>query len=253
MATARIRTFSIVLSVLGGLVAFLIAAVSAIVGIAGGTGYIGNNPWDEANPAEATHVAGSTVWSGTGGMLITLTAADFASGPLAATINRGNALELHVTDAARVGTDDRGYPTYLDIMRDDETNVIIPTGEVTELWVLSDGDWAINLVPIVAQPITDVLTGQGDAFVIYEGRATSARFIHRGEGIFFVTVYSSEGSDMAIIESGAVDTRAVWRTSPYVVFFIESDADRGAWTIDLDLDDDPFPTDSPTPSPTPTP
>lgn len=241
------------LSVLGGISAFLIMAVTALTTLVGGAGYFGENPWDDANPVEATHVAGSTVWSGTGGMLITLTAADFANGPLAATINRGDALELYFTDPERVGTADRGYPHYLDIMRDDETNVIIPTGDVTELWVLSTGDWAINLVPIDAQPITDYLSGQGDAFVIYEGSATSARFIHGGDGIFFVTVYSSEGSDMPIIDNGTVDTRAVWQTSPYVVFYIESDADRGAWSIDMDLDDAPLPTDNPTPSPTPTP
>ena len=243
---------------LGGLVAFSIAAVSAIVALAGGGIALGDNPWDDPSPDEATHVEGSTVWSGTNGTLISLTAEDFANGPLAASINRGDRLELHVTEADRVGTADRGYPNYIDVMRDDETNVILPTGELTELWVVAAGDWAINLVPLDAQPITDELTGQGDAYLIYEGTATSARFIHRGEGIFFVSVYSPEDRDTPIIENGNVDQRAVWPVSDTVVIFIESDADRGAWTVDIDLlaeDDPPDPTptygSTPTPSPTP--
>ncbi|MGV8883410.1 MAG: hypothetical protein ACOH19_14770 [Rhodoglobus sp.] len=246
------------LSVLGGLVAFIIAAASAIGALAGGGIVRGDNPWDDPTPDEATHVEGSTVWSGTNGTLISLTSEDFADGPLAASINRGNQLELHVTDADRVGTADRGYPNYIDVMRDDETNVILPTGYLTELWVVAAGDWAINLVPLDAQPITDELSGQGDAYLIYEGTATSARFIHRGEGIFFVSLYTSEGLDRPIIENGNVDQRAVWPVNNTVVIFIESDADRGAWTVDIDLlaeDDppDPTPTDDSTPSPTPTP
>lgn len=198
------------------------------------------------------------MWSGNGGALISLTEEDFANGPLAASINRGDQLELHVTDADRVGTADRGYPNYIDVMRDDETNAILPTGELTELWVVGTGDWAINLVPLDAQPITNKLSGQGNAYLIYEGPATSARFTHRGDGIFFVTVYSSQELDRPIIESGNVDQRAVWPVSDSVIIFIESEADSGAWTVDIDLlaEDDPpepFPTDGSTPSPSPTP
>lgn len=263
VATARIRTYSIVLSVLGGFVAFIIAATSAVMallggGVAGG-GIGGAQPWDDANPAVADHVAGSTVWSGVDAALITLTEADFANGPLLASNNRGTALELYLTRPEDIGATDRGYPDYIDVQRDDEQNVIVPTGAITELWVVSAGAWALNLVPLDAETITGSLSGQGNGYVIYEGNATSAQFAHRGDGIFFVSVFAANEVDRPIIDSGNVDARVSWTPSEYVVFFIESDADRGAWTIDIDLlarDATPTPLDpstpsSPTPSPTP--
>ena len=93
-------------------------------------------------------------------------------------------------------------------------------------------------------------SGTGNAYLIYTGNAVSARFIHVGDGIFFVTIYTAFTQDSPIIESGDIDERISWEPDAYVV--IEIEASDGAWSIDIDRLAQSTPT-PPTPTPTPTP
>ncbi|MCU1404548.1 MAG: hypothetical protein JWQ43_851, partial [Glaciihabitans sp.] len=97
--------------------------------------------------------------------------------------------------------------------------------------------------------ITDgFASGSGNGYLVYRGDAVSARFVHRGDGIFFVTIQTVGGqSDRPIIESGEIDLRESWDPTSAVYFSIESDDERGAWTVDIDELAGDAPTDSPSP------
>jgi hypothetical protein len=74
-----------------------------------------------------------------------------------------------------------------------------------------------------------------DVFLVYRGDAVSARFIHKGAGIFVVTIQTLGGeSDQPIIESGEVDQRLSWDPTDAVYFTVEADDGRGVWSIDID-------------------
>jgi hypothetical protein len=183
--------------------------------------------------------ADGTTYSGDGSGLIRIPVAEHGQNAYSVTLLSDDYVDLFVTDAADVGRpdNDRGYPSNIAYLYSagDETFVLPPDADL-ELWVRADEAWELSLQPAVAVEITDGYAGgKGNELLVYRGDAVSARFVHRGDGLFYVTVQTpGTRADRPIIESGDVDLRHAWGISDVVYFSIESDAERGAWSIDID-------------------
>jgi hypothetical protein len=199
-------------------------------------------PWEAANPLEAEQVD-DELWSAAGSAVIHIPAADFQE-PRRASIDAGADLDLYLTNPrdAEIFPGERPWPDNVAYLYGDSDELLVPTGEDVELWVRADGPWQLRLEPIAVVEVTDFYTGRGNGVVVYRGDAVSARLTHVGEGVFFVDVSTAFENDTPIIESGDVDQRVSWAIDSWVVFEIESDADRGAWTIDIEELARPTPT-----------
>jgi hypothetical protein len=241
VARKRIRTFSTWLWVWGAVVLF-IGALNTYgdVGIGGGGfGIVGEerNPWDRANPP--VFDADGDTYSGDGSGVIRIPLEEHGQQAYAATLLTDEYLDLFVTNAEDVGRpdNDRGYPSNIAYLYNAgaQTFVLPPDADL-ELWVRADEAWELTLQPAEAVEITDGYAGgSGNELLVYRGDAVSARFVHRGDGLFYVTVQTfGSRSERPIIESGEVDERYAWGITDTVYFSIESDADRGAWAIDID-------------------
>jgi hypothetical protein len=146
-----------------------------------------------------------------------------------------------------VPAEDREWPETVGYPEDDIPIVAFPYAGTLELWVEADEAWTLTIADLAADEITDTASGQGNALLVYSGESVSATFEFAGEGIFFVTTFTREGGEESlIIDSGALTERHSWQPSESVVFRIESDADRGAWVVDIDsyAEDEPSPTPS---------
>ena len=258
-AARRIRSFSVWIWVWGAVVLSIGAFTTYLnVGIGdAGFGILGegDNPWEMADPPilEPT----GTTYSGEGSGLISIPLDEHNQQPLIVHLVTGEYVDLFITDVEDLGrpVDDRGWPNSVAYMYDpgDEALILPPDADL-ELWVRSDAAWEFTLQNEEVTEIADgFASGKGDGFLVYRGDAVSARFVHEGEGIFFVTVQmAGERSDQPIIETGSVDERLSWNPTSDVYFSIESDDDRGAWTVDIDelaasTPTEPDPTGSPTP------
>jgi len=192
-------------------------------------------PWEAAEPVVADEVTPGE-WRAEGSAVIRLDAARFQD-PRVASIVAGADVDLYRTSPADLETfpDQRAWPDYFGHLYDDRELVIVPSGHDLELWIRAAGAWQLRLAPLDVIEVTDAYSAKGDAFVIYRGDAVSARLSHVGEGVFFVDVFTAFERDTgAIIETGQVDRRLSWDPDTWVVFGIESDADRGAWTIAIE-------------------
>lgn len=268
-ARQRIRSFSAVVWVVGALILAGIAYNTYLnVGIGdNGFGILGEAeyPWREADPTVFEDRDGDT-WSGTGNGVIRIPLEEHQQDPYIASLGPGSTeddrivLSASNVDDANDPDADREWPDLISYIRMDDRVPVLPGNGVLELWVEADGDWSLTLEKTEVEEITDgIVGGKGDAFLVYRGDAVSARFQHKGDGLFYVTIQTAGGeSDRPIIESGDVNERLSWQPADGGVYFtIESDAENGAWTIDIDelATDAPVePTPDPTsPDPTPTP
>lgn len=251
-ARARIRSFSVWVWVAGALVLFLGALNTyADVGIGDeGLAIIGDgeNPWDVENPP--VFDADGTTYSGEGAGLIRIPLEEHTQDPYLVSLTSGEYLDFYLTRTEDLGRpdDDRGYPANVGYLYDttDELLLLPPDADL-ELWVRTDEPWELTLLKTEVAEITDgFVSGKGNDFLVYRGDAVSARFVHRGEGLFYVTVQTLGGrADQPIIESGEVDQRQSWDPTEAVYISIEADAERGAWSVDIDE----LATDAPTPAP----
>jgi hypothetical protein len=252
----RIRTFSTWLWVWGAVVLFIGALNTySEVGIGdGGFALLGDgeNPWEVAEPP--VFEPDGTTYSGDGSGVIRIPLEEHGQQAYSATLLTDEYVDLFVTDADDLDRpdNDRGYPTNVAYLYDEgaQTFVLPPDADL-ELWVRTDDAWELTLQPAVAVEITDGYAGgSGNQLLVYRGDAASARFVHRGDGLFYVTVQTfGTRSEMPIIESGDVDERYAWGIADAVYINIESDADRGAWSIDIDelATDDPVEPEPSTP------
>ena len=258
-AHRRIRSFSVWIWIAGALVMSGVAFNTYIdVGINdNGFGILGEEeyPWQQADPTVFEDRDGDT-WSGNGNGVIRIPLEEHQQSPYIASLGSdaqdGDRVILSVSDVADVNDDpaDRNWPTLIDYIRDGDRTPVLPGDGLLELWVEADGDWSLTLEKVEVDEITSgIAGGKGNAFLVYRGDAVSARFMHKGDGLFYVTIQSAgTESERPIIESGDVNERLSWDPTDAVYFTIESDAENGAWTIDIDelATDAP---ESPTPEP----
>jgi hypothetical protein len=147
------------------------------------------------------------------------------------------------------------YPEYVGLVWDDEPLVLVTSLQEVDIWVEADGPWRLKFSPIDAVEITDKYSSRGNALLVYHGSARSAVAKFVGEGVFFVTVYTSDDRTMPIIESEPITERIYWEGDGTAYFRIESDVNDGAWSIDIELlaDETPAPSSIPSTTATPTP
>jgi hypothetical protein len=252
-ATRRIGVANAVLWIAGSIVLTIVGATATyafVVAPFTGGGYLGAYyPWEADEPLVATEDDG--VWAADAAGVIRIPAAEFTV-PLEALVVGGGAVELYRTDPA----DQPDYPgdivrpNYIGYVSADAEQLIVPSVDDLELWVGAEGAWQLRLTPIEATVMDDDgVSGTDNAYLLYTGDAVSARFIFIGEGIFFVTIYTTRTTEYPITGSGDVDQRISWDPDSYVVIEIESS--QGAWSIDIDELAQSTP--SPTPTPTETP
>jgi len=253
-ARRRIRAFSVYVWVWGALV-LCIGAFTTYSDVGFGDGGFamlgdGQNPWEVADPP--VFEPDGTTYSGDGSGLIRIPLSEHNQDPYLVNLHTDENVDLFVTEAADIGRpdDDRGYPDNIAYLYEagDEA-LIIPADADLELWVRSDTAWEFTLVKAEVAEVTDgFASGTGNGFFVYHGDALSARFVHKGDGIFFVTIQTTaERSDQPIIESGEVDQRVSWDPTDAVYFTVEADDGRGAWSIDIDELATDDPADSPAP------
>lgn len=219
----------------------------------GGGGRYGEYPWQVDDVPVAESDDGRT-YSGDGDAVIRMPTP--TTDPLQVTSLREADVRLSQTASGDIdpdtAADDREWPESVGYPEPDRPTVIFPYEGTLELWVQADEPWTLELSELDAEELTDVASGKGNALLVYRGDAVSAMFEFVGEGIFFVTAYSrEEGQNSLIIESDPLKERHSWEQSDTVVFQIESDADRGAWSIAVDSYADEGSTPSPGATETP--
>lgn len=218
-----------------------------------GNGGYSDYPWEDENLPEAQPDANDPdVYVGNGNAVIRIDGVTTA--PLQVTPIDGEYIRLSMTESGDIDpeqpVEDREWPLRVGYPQEDLPSVVFPYAGTLELWVQADEQWILRIEELVADEITDVVSGQGNKLLVYRGNAVSALFEFVGEGVFFVTAYSREiGEESLIIESDPIKQRQSWSPSDVVVLSIESDADRGAWVVDIDSYDDES---TPAPSETPT-
>jgi hypothetical protein len=252
-ARRRIRTFSVWIWVWGAIVLFIGALNTyADVGLGDdGLAIIGDdtNPWDVEEPPVFEPVG--TTYSGDGSGVIRIPLEDHNQDAYTVTLVTGEYVDIYVTPAADLDqpANDRRYPDNIAYVYDPgDQALILPEDADLEIWVRTDAPWEFTIEPAEFTEITDgYASGKGNDYLVYRGDAVSARFMHRGDGIFFVTLQTVGGqSDRPIIESGDIDLRESWDPTSAVYISIESEEDRGAWSVDIDE----LAVDTPTASPT---
>jgi hypothetical protein len=134
------------------------------------------------------------------------------------------AQDLALPEAQRGRPDNIAY-----LHRQGDTILVVPGDSDLELWVRGNGSWEITLQKAALREMTDgYASDTSNVFLVYRGDAVSARFIHKGAGIFVVTIQTLGGeSDQPIIESGEVDQRLSWDPTDAVYFTVEADDGRG--------------------------
>lgn len=261
IATRRLGLANGLLWIVAAIVLVVVGATSAYAFVVNpynpGGGLLNPNagyPWQQETPVEAVEVAPNE-WAADVSGVIRIPASELDV-PLRATITRGGDLDLYRTNPEDLGATgaDRPWPEYFDFLYDDRDVLIVPTGDDLELWVGADAAWQLRLAPVTdLVTIDDDYDGSGNAVILYTGDAVSARFTHIGDGIFFVGVYTAYDRDGgAIIDSGDVDQRISWDPDSWVLFEIESDGGRGAWSIDIEQLAPSTPRPTVTPRPTET-
>lgn len=214
-------------------------------------------PWeDETLPeVELTDGGDYEYYSGVGNAVIRVD--DVTTEPLQITQVSDVYVDLSMTESGDIDPDtmlgENEWPLDVGSPQPDLPTVVFPYAGTLELWVESEDPWTLQIEELDAREITDVVSGQGNELLIYRGSAVSALFEFAGDGIFFVTAYTREvGEESLIIESEPLRERHSWSPSDVVVLSIESDADRGAWVVDIDSYEDDPPTSTPSPGTAPT-
>ena len=256
--TARrgIRTFSVWVWVWGALVLFVgaLTTYSDIGFDEDGLGLFSDieAPWEMDDPPIIE--AHGNRYSDDGSGVIRIPLEEHNQAPYEVVLTFDMDVDLFITSPEDLALPaaQRGRPDNIAYLhRQGDTALVVPGEGDLELWVRGNGSWGITLQKAALREITDGFASDtANTFLVYRGDALSARFIHRGDGIFVVTVQTQGGvSDQPIIESGEVDQRLSWDPTDAVYFTVEADAGRGAWIIDIDE----LATDAPTHAPlTPT-
>lgn len=257
-AATRIDRFSRTVWTLGGIFAAILAfiAIAPLTwgdnGLNAGGGGNGDYPWEQDDPAEV-QLAGGVITAPAGGSVLRIPAAERSSDPLVLASAEDVNVRVSATPAGEVDfdatADDRAWPDSMGYIEEDSVAVLMPTDGDLEVWFRSDEAFTATIAPLETDPIEGAFAdGSGNGLLYYDGPAISARAVHRGDGIFFITVHTVAGSEMPVIDSSDVDQVFAWQPGGPVVFQIESDADRGAWTLELygDTPASPAPTGSPT-------
>lgn len=239
-ASKRISSFSVGVWLVGT-IALLIGSLSAFDNVGIGDDGFGaldaDRPWEQEEPAILT--ADGDVYSGTGSGLISIPLEEHDGQPYLVNLVDGENVDLYRTRPEDLGrpADDRGYPDNIAYMYEpgSDTYVIPPDADL-ELWVRAEGDWSFTMARAeVHEMTTGYSTGSGNGLLLYRGDAVSALFTHSGDGTFFVTIQTADGeSEQPIIDSGDVDQRVSWDPTDSVFITIESDIDRGVWSVDID-------------------
>ncbi|QBR74798.1 hypothetical protein [Microbacterium sediminis] len=261
-ADALARRATMIVRIVGGIVgAFVImngvgrltVGDYGALGIGGG----GENPWEQANPAEAVLEDG--VLSGpAGGSVLRIPAAEVPEGRLLEIGSFGGErtpyVDVDMTAPYAVGSGDVEYTDLLSLgwLDGDRPTVFFPGEGDVEIWFDADEAWTTTFGPAEYTPaVGGANTGQGDEILLYEGEGLSARAQHEGEGSFYVLLYQEEDDyDYPIIDHGIVDEGLTWSAGSAVAIVVESDGDP--WTITIH-EPEPAPTPSSTGSPTPSP
>ena len=252
--TARrgIRTFSAWVWVWGAMVLFA-GALNTYSDIGldeDGFGLLSDNdaPWEMDDPPIIE--ASGNRYSDDGSGLIRIPRQEHDQAPYQVILTFDNDVDLFVTSPEDLALPEaqRGRPDNIAYLhRQGDTALVVPGDSDLELWVRGNGSWMITLQKAALREMTDGFASDtANVFLVYRGDAVSARFIHKGDGIFVVTIQTQNGvSDQPIIESGEVDQRLSWDPTDAVYFTVEVDDGRGVWSIDIDE----LATDAPTPAP----
>jgi hypothetical protein len=240
-ARRRIRTFSVWIWVWGALVLF-VGALNAYSDIGideDGFGLLSDNeaPWEMDDPPVIE--ASGNRYSDDGSGVIRIPLEEHDQAPYQAILTFDNNVDLFVTSPEDLALPEaqRGRPDNIAYLhRQGDTVLVVPGDGDLELWVRGNGSWGITLQKAALREMTDgYASDTSDVFLVYRGDAVSARFIHKGAGIFVVTIQTLGGeSDQPIIESGEVDQRLSWDPTDAVYFTVEADDGRGVWSIDID-------------------
>jgi hypothetical protein len=240
-ARRRIRTFSVWIWVWGALVLF-VGALNAYSDIGideDGFGLLSDNeaPWEMDDPPVIE--ASGNRYSDDGSGVIRIPLEEHDQAPYQAILTFDNNVDLFVTSPEDLALPEaqRGRPDNIAYLhRQGDTVLVVPGDGDLELWVRGNGSWGITLQKAALREMTDgYASDTSDVFLVYRGDAVSARFIHKGAGIFVVTIQTLGGeSDQPIIESEEVDQRLSWDPTDAVYFTVEADDGRGVWSIDID-------------------
>jgi hypothetical protein len=240
-ARRRIRTFSVWIWVWGALVLF-VGALNAYSDIGideDGFGLLSDNeaPWEMDDPPVIE--ASGNRYSDDGSGVIRIPLEEHDQAPYQAILTFDNDVDLFVTSPEDLALPEaqRGRPDNIAYLhRQGDTVLVVPGDGDLELWVRGNGSWGITLQKAALREMTDgYASDTSDVFLVYRGDAVSARFLHKGAGIFVVTIQTLGGeSDQPIIESGEVDQRLSWDPTDAVYFTVEADDGRGVWSIDID-------------------
>jgi hypothetical protein len=242
-AVAEIRRFSVRFWLLGAVAAVVVALVQLdrvsfdpATGLDLAVGTSGrDSPWQQEDPPVAQ--GAGTSWSGRGDALVRVEQPGGRAVPLQVT-SRSGVVDVLVSAGgpqADRPVDEREWPRYLDYLSPGSGQAVLipPAGDVVELWVRAEGAWELSVDELRAQPLESGYDGTGNAVLQYTGDSLSARFSHRGDGVFTVAVHTEHGSETPIIDSGDVDQRISWDPSATVVLEVEATGD-GAWTAAVD-------------------
>jgi hypothetical protein len=240
-ARGRIRTFSVWIWVWGALVLF-VGALSTFSDIGldeDGFGLLSDNeaPWEMDDPPVIE--ASGNRYSDDGSGVIRIPLEEHNQAPYQVILTFDNDVDLFVTSPEDLALPEtqRGRPDNIAYLhRQGDTALVVPGDSDLELWVRGNGSWMITLQKAALREMTDGFASDtANVFLVYRGDAVSARFIHKGDGIFVVSIQTQNGvSDQPIIESGEVDQRLSWDPTDAVYFTVEADDGRGVWSIDID-------------------
>ncbi len=232
---------AIVIAILGITIAFQVFGEGRYAFGAGARDY----PWELDQPVEATR--SGDVWSGNGGGVITLPDDLGAQAPLLVTLESDDDISVYLSRAGDDVSETR--PLIVDYLYPDyQSSTVVLAEPGSRVWVRAGDAWSVTVAPLDAVELQNHQDARGDSFLVYRGDALSAHVQQVGEGVFQLTVYSDQGADSPVIDSGAIDERFSWDPSAYVVFRIHSDAERAAWSLQVD---EPAPSVDPGPTPSP--
>lgn len=133
----------------------------------------------------------------------------------------------HETGIVRIGTFD-GWTDEL---------YVVPAAVTTQVWFSERfgpavrGQWELNVEELEVTPLSSEVSGSGNALLLYDGDALSAKFTHSGTGIFSAQVLvAGERDERPIVGVDDFVSRASWARPGPVLFIIEADTGNGTWT-----------------------
>lgn len=247
-ASARIRGFSVLVSVIGVIFVALIAWVtfSADDGRAIPNGIDTSRdhyyPWENQAAAPATR-DGDT-WTGRGQQFIELTGLTPGE-PLLMTIEAESSVSaVFLSDSADLAGA-RDLPEFSSYGTD--PLYLISRGEQATVWLrMRTADpWTARIVPAGLESRAGVVSGTGSGVFLYTGSASSARVSTRSDYTVRVDVVTVHGIDQQRLSDPNGAQTIAWRDSDSTVFIVDSVGDAASWAFEFfePAQTDPLPTD----------